>query len=410
MRTRSLAQLLLAASTTGWVAPATEASIIPISTTIGASAQVSTSGPDGPPFTSSSFNISAPPAKNGAASGGASAGASAAVSGVADTVRTAINVSFSSAAGGAIFAFATAQESIDVARPNRGAAFGIAKAAVDYRFSAPPGTELHVRYRSAGGDGVVFLFQSGPPVSTSSNPAGFFTAAAGGQFLVDAYMVQHGDLYEQFDIKREFEIGIVFGIGELPGLVPENPLIPIPMEPPSEPSIIVGTNLLLPVATDYGVNNFLYIDPAYATGYHYQANGSNFASFIVPSVLPGGDSAFELQFGGQTHSLFAGQEFNFTDYVSDGVGDFILSGINLSETIDPNALPPFVAGVKFTSEGLVDFTQIPIVSAEASPVPEPTSLALLCTGGLSWFAARSRYPKLLGRRGRNWFRPRSTAS
>jgi hypothetical protein len=179
----------------------------------------------------------------------------------------------------------------------------------------------------------------------------------------------------------------------MPGTAPNNPLMPATILIEQ----IAISSLTVPVFGDYGRDGFLYVDPDYAAGYLYEADGSNFASFTVPNALPGGDDLFSLAFGGMTHTLQAGQAFNFTDYVPGGVSEFQLLGIDLSEQVDPTQLPPFVSGFKFIDDGVVTLTQTPLL-AQAAAVPEPASLAIWSIGaiGMAVSAARGRRKQTTG--------------
>jgi hypothetical protein len=194
------------------------------------------------------------------------------------------------------------------------------------------------------------------------------------------------------------EVAVVWGVGTLPGTTPDNPLVPVPTqdEPMVPPAPVAGSYLTFPVAGDYGRDGFVYVDPDYAAGYLYEADGSNFASFTVPNALPGGDDLFSLAFGGMTHTLQAGQAFNFTDYVIGGVSEFQLLGIDLSEQVDPSQLPPFVSGFKFIDDGVVTLTQTPLL-AQAAAVPEPASLVIWGVGAIGLaIAARGRRKQTTG--------------
>lgn len=207
---------------------------------------------------------------------------------------------------------------------------------------------------------------------------------------------------------------LVWGYGSLPGSTPDNPLIydqknlpptdgrvigPTPTtiinpdgsSSPSDyvvPPVSVSGAFLttFPVGDGYGTNNFIYIDPEVAIGYHYEIEGSTAAAFVVPEALPGGDDTFELYFNEYQYTLHAGEEFDFTAYVPEGVSEFFLLGLDLSEAIDPLEEPPFVSGLKFTSEGVITVTQSALVA-----VPEPSTLALGILGLLGiTFTRRQR--------------------
>jgi len=191
------------------------------------------------------------------------------------------------------------------------------------------------------------------------------------------------------------KLQVWWGFNSLPGSTPDNPLTPVHASIPILPninSIEPFFPLTFPVTEDYGHNNFIYVDPAYATGYSYHVDGSTFSSFTIPNALPGGDDLFELIFGGMTFSLHAGDVFNFTDYVAQGINDFQLTGIDLGEQVDPDGLPPFVAGFEFTTEGVATLTQTPITE-EVGAVPEPASMAIWSLGALGCAIAGYRRRK-----------------
>lgn len=127
-----------------------------------------------------------------------------------------------------------------------------------------------------------------------------------------------------------------------------------------------------------GVDDFMYFDPEYANGFHYEILGSKATSFVVPTALPGGDSMFSVDFEGFSVPIMAGIGINFTDYVAGGISSFTLSGLDLSEQIDPNA-PGFTSGLTFADETIVGLSMTPITS-EVNAVPEPSTLVL-------WFLA-----------------------
>lgn len=196
-------------------------------------------------------------------------------------------------------------------------------------------------------------------------------------------------------------IAVLWGTETLPGETPENPLLPgrilgIPVgggdEPADMPQEASGSFLTMPVVGDFGTTNFIFVDPEVATGYRYEAEGANFASFIVPDPLSGGDATFELRFGAFSHTLLAGQEFKFTDFVAGGVSSFQLLGIDPGENIDPTVNAPFVSGYKFTNEGLVSVTQWALTN-EINAVPEPSGCVLFIVGtvglaGAGWWNRR----------------------
>ncbi len=157
---------------------------------------------------------------------------------------------------------------------------------------------------------------------------------------------------------------IVWGIGafgSIPGETPDNPLLPDNQDV-DDPEMVDGVFLTFPAVGDYGRDNFVFIDPDFATGYSYEVEGSNFAGFVVPNALAGGDATFEIEVLGARYTLLAGQEFDFTAIDPDGVSQFNLLGLDLQEAIDPETHAPFVSGVKFVDEGVVTVHQSPLVT------------------------------------------------
>ena len=151
--------------------------------------------------------------------------------------------------------------------------------------------------------------------------------------------------------------------GLVPGSTPDNPLLPVIQDD--------GFNF------DFNVNlnQRVFIDPDIAVGYDYVVDsGPNFASVLIPSALPNGDSAFELHVNGMTFDLFAGTAFDFTSLNPFGFDHFSIDGINTNEMLDPSDAFAFVTGLTFVDSGVVSMRQIPSV------VPEPETYAMLLAG------------------------------
>lgn len=206
---------------------------------------------------------------------------------------------------------------------------------------------------------------------------------------------------------------MVWGLGTLPGTTVEEPLHIIESEQAIYPQQVAGAFLTLPVTSDYGQDSLIYVGPrktaasissllpiavaaldseVWAIGYHYLAEGANFASFLLPSALPGGDVVFELVVNGTSYLLQSGTEFDFTSIATGGVSEFQLLGINPDERIDPLGSAPFVTGMTFTNPGLVTMRQVAITPAS---VPEPSSLILL---GLAVFSLAGGWTRNESRR------------
>ena len=130
-----------------------------------------------------------------------------------------------------------------------------------------------------------------------------------------------------------------------------------------------------------------YIDPAYASGFEYQAGtGPLFSSVIAPAGI-GVNNGFSLYLWNGTDYVFdqrilGGVEFDFLNPVDR----FQLRGIPASAAIDPNNPAGFITGLTFASAGQFDGFQIAITS-----VPEPASWALMISGfGLVGASMRRR--------------------
>lgn len=115
-----------------------------------------------------------------------------------------------------------------------------------------------------------------------------------------------------------------------------------------------------------------YLDPPLATGYNYWVNdiSPNIESVLIPAPLPGGDDAFEVQFGGTSHVLTAASTFFFTDHVPEGVREFTISGIDEAEALSPTDPVAFVTGLTFVDLAPVGSTLFmdPIVVGEVDIV------------------------------------------
>ena len=118
-----------------------------------------------------------------------------------------------------------------------------------------------------------------------------------------------------------------------------------------------------------------FIDPLVAVGYDYALSDLTsplFQSVLLPSV---GDDQFTL-------SLLIASQWTVDrtlqsgvihDFVSGGVREFRITGIEVSAALDPTNPLAFVTGLSFAGTGLVNMSQTPITAA----VPEPATYALL---------------------------------
>ncbi|NCQ71015.1 MAG: PEP-CTERM sorting domain-containing protein [Microcystis aeruginosa W13-15] len=164
-----------------------------------------------------------------------------------------------------------------------------------------------------------------------------------------------------------------------PGTTPTNPLLPTPN--PSNPNGFTFPNV--PVGNNgFGTTNPIFFDPIVSVGYDYSVTGGPlFASVLIPSALPQGDSNFILELPGfGNYSLLAGTTFNLLGVNPLGFSDFRISDIDPAEMLDPTNPTAFVTGLTFTAPGTVTVTQNPITVS----VPEPSNLLGL---GLLGFGA-----------------------
>lgn len=169
----------------------------------------------------------------------------------------------------------------------------------------------------------------------------------------------------------------------LPGQDAAHPLLPTSVGPGNQMNITA-------VVRDPG--SMVYVDPEYAAGYTYTSDADNFRSVLIPAALPGGDHSFLLTFGGTSYALEAGTTFDFTSVIAGGVDSFTITGIDVSEHLDPSDPRAFVTGLGFMSAG-GSFVHMTPTQA----VPEPSSLALF---GLGLATAATLYRGRGGRRGR----------
>jgi len=123
-----------------------------------------------------------------------------------------------------------------------------------------------------------------------------------------------------------------------------------------------------------------WIDPDIAVGYDYAVSpgGPAFESVQIPAPLPNGDNTFVIEFGNQTYPLVAGQRFLFEEHTPGGITSFRISGIDVSEALDPSSPQAFVTGLTFAEGGSDDFTvsMTPLIAS----VPEPETWAMLLAG------------------------------
>jgi hypothetical protein len=165
------------------------------------------------------------------------------------------------------------------------------------------------------------------------------------------------------------------------GVSPSNPILPDPPPPGSAPVWTMPVVVFPSLPGGVAGRPFTYYDPDLAVGYDYRIStgAPNFAAVQIPSPLTNGDEVFELSFGGQSYDLVAGEVFDFTSVVAEGVSSFRISGIDVAEGLDPLQPTAFVTGIVFIEGGLdgSTFTMTPIV---VSVVPEPATPWMLLAG------------------------------
>ncbi|TWU24606.1 hypothetical protein [Bythopirellula polymerisocia] len=220
-------------------------------------------------------------------------------------------------------------------------------------------------FTGQGGDASIDVDSNGGLVNISEG-TGFLTIPLGSsiehRLLLSAGF---GVVAHALTPQDSLQFAVTWGRDGLPGLSVMNPF------PPQTGQQSGTFQFTIPVMQDYGIGNTLYFDPVFAHGYEYRVEGSRFASFTIPHVLPNGDKLFQLEFDGVTYDLMAGSVFDFTSIDALGASQFFLRGIDVGEMVDPDIHPPFVSGLSFTSEGIANVSQI------ALSVPEPSTFGIM---------------------------------
>ena len=180
---------------------------------------------------------------------------------------------------------------------------------------------------------------------------------------------------------------IVYDPDITPGLTPFNPILPTPN--PNNPNGFTFANII--IRPGFGLGRPIFGDPDVAVGYDYSVTGGPlFASVLIPSPLPQGDSNFTLELPGfGNYSLVAGTTFDLLGINSSGFDKFRISGIDLAEMLAPTNPTAFVTGLTFTNPGIVTITQNPIVqNTDGVSVPDPSNLFGLGLIGFGAFFRR----------------------
>lgn len=167
--------------------------------------------------------------------------------------------------------------------------------------------------------------------------------------------------------------------GQTPGSEASNPLLPVFVDG----SYSFNFNVQL--------NQRVFVDPLVAVGYDFvlgDTTSPSFQSVLLPNV---GDGLFELLLwnGSQyvnAASLTAGIAYSF---VGSDVRRFRITGIEVSAGLDPADTTAFVTGLTFNGAGAVALMQTPL-TFNTTPVPEPSSYALMGLGLAAVFGAKLR--------------------
>jgi len=248
-----------------------------------------------------------------------------------------------------------------------------------------------------GSSGGKIVFNNDPTVYTFNNGSGLMThtfqSNAGidsAQFTIDMDARSYGTNY--LSSSGIVSFGMVWSYtGTYPGATASNPLLPATSI--SNPNQTTVNRFIVPCSGFYGTLGFVYVDPAYALGYSFASSSTNFKAVLVPNATPSGDVNFTVNFGAFSFPIVAGQSFDFTQYVPDGVSQFTITGID--DMLDPNDPTAFVTGLEFMDDGLADFTMQAITA-----VPEPSTVLLLCSPLVAILAHRGW--RRFKRKEQNW--------
>ncbi|NBC14132.1 MAG: hypothetical protein GVY09_12460 [Gammaproteobacteria bacterium] len=123
------------------------------------------------------------------------------------------------------------------------------------------------------------------------------------------------------------------------------------------------------------------LDPPWASGYEYVADGPKLASVTLPGPAVGlpqiGDNLFDLwlfdsltgEYSDSDIDLRGGVPFDFALLEPDGVDRFQIRGIEPTAMLDPDDPTAFPTGLTAMEPGALQLTQTPLVSEEVSAPP-----------------------------------------
>lgn len=176
------------------------------------------------------------------------------------------------------------------------------------------------------------------------------------------------------------------------GATPDNPIVPVSSTPDGQ------NDLNLAIVNGLGVDAPIWVDPIVATGFTYSLGlgAENFASLVLPNTLPLAQNMFNLSFnytgGSFSGAIGLGETFDFLAFDALGITEFIISGINVSEMVDPT--DPFVVGLTFVNGGFQTVLSIDAITVDTdpspTPVPLPAGMPLLLAGIGGLFLLRRR--------------------
>lgn len=175
-------------------------------------------------------------------------------------------------------------------------------------------------------------------------------------------------------------------------------LIPI-MPSNGEPDENGAFNFEIAVGDDgLGIDNPIWIDPIVAIGYTYETTGLNFTSVTLPSLASVNDTdGYDVWYFNGTELVLgarevqAGDTFDFTSSMPNGVDEFQILDIDPTLELDPNNPNAFMTGVTFTGPGTANVSMTPITfDTDANEVPVPATLPLFFFGGLGWLMVAAR--------------------